>query len=328
MNSKKFFFITALIAAVVFFACNNHPAENGATKTILLFTPPDTASIPKDEFGKMVGYGRDILVNTAYYIGPEGKAGSYAGNKINCTNCHQDAGTKPYSFNLILSHDRYPQYRGREGAVLTLAARVNNCIERPLNGRGLPIGGKEMTAILSYLKWINDATPVKDSTVNGFENLSIEFMNRAADPEKGRVVYEQNCLRCHGSNGEGLMQDDNVTFKYPALWGKAGYQPGSSMHRIIKQARWLKANMPNDLARWNNTILTDDEALDVAAFINDDEIHPRPSPPSFDYPNIAAKNIDYGKGPFIDTFSEKQHKYGPYRPIIRYWKNKGWKPVY
>jgi thiosulfate dehydrogenase len=308
------------------FSCNVETSPNLTKLNQQKYVAADTNLIPKDEFGEMVNYGRKLLLNTSYYIGPNGIVGKYLGNKMNCTNCHQDAGTKPYSYNLVLSHEKYPQYRPREGRVLTLADRVNNCIERPHSGKPLPLNSKEMTAILSYFKWIN-ANTKKDTAIKGFENLEIEFMDRAASSTKGMLVYENKCLRCHGKDGEGVLIN-NEYYQYPPLWGKYGYQSGSSIHRVIKQARWLKANMPHDQAWWNNTILTDEEALDVAAFINDDEIHKRPYPKNFDYPNIAKKNIDYDKGPFIDTFSVTQHKYGPYPPIISYWKSKGWKPIY
>jgi thiosulfate dehydrogenase len=100
------------------------------------------------------------------------------------------------------------------------------------------------------------------------------------------------------------------------------------MHRIIKQAQWLKANMPYDLAKYDKPVLTDAEALDIAAYVNDDDLHHRPGPKTFDYPHPEEKAIDYGKGPFMDTFSEAEHKFGPYEPIISFWKNKGLKPTY
>ena len=124
------------------------------------------------------------------------------------------------------------------------------------------------------------------------------------------------------------MRDDKSTYVYPPLWGPNSYQPGSSMHRIIKAAQWLKANMPYDKATWDKPFLTDAEALDIAAFINDDRQHSRPTVKNFDYPNIGEKSIDYDRGPFVDHFSEQQHKFGPYNDIIAEWKKKGMKPVY
>jgi len=100
------------------------------------------------------------------------------------------------------------------------------------------------------------------------------------------------------------------------------------MHRVIKMAQWLVANMPYDKATHDKPFLTSAEALDLAAFINDDEIHQRPVVKEFQYPHYEEKAIDYDKGPFNDTFSEAQHKYGPFKPIINYWKTKGLHPSY
>lgn len=304
-------------------ALNLKPSENAADSLIKI----DTSQIPHDKFGDAVRYGRALMLNTAYYIGANGINGKYLGNKMNCTNCHQDAGTKLYSFNLIASHASYPQYRAREGKVLTLAERVNNCIMRPHSGKPLPLDGGEMIAFLSYLKWINSFA-AKGNKFSGQKNLDIKFPDIAASSERGAALFNQHCVRCHGANGEGVMLANNITYQYPPLWGTSGYQPGSSMHRNIKQAQWLKANMPQDKATWEKPFLKDEEALDIAAFINDDNIHKRPDVKSFDYPVIGEKAIDYGIAPFIDTFSAMQHKYGPYQPVIDYWKKKGLKPVY
>lgn len=325
--------ILALPGFLALTACNGSRGETVAA------APPSTAErtdslvvvdtllIPKDKFGEAVRYGRELMLNTAYYIGPEGIAGKYLGNKMNCTNCHQNAGTKAYSFNLMFSHANYPQYRAREGKVLTLAERVNNCIMRPHNGKPLPLDSREMVAFLAYFKWINGfVTGAKE--LKGEKNLSVGFPAGAADPGRGKTLYMQECARCHGGNGEGQMRFDNVTYTYPPLWGGYSYQPGSSMHRVIKQAQWLKANMPYDKATAARPFLTDEEALDIAAFLNDDRIHQRPDVKTFDYPHAGEKAIDYDRGPFADSFTVMQHKFGPYQPIIDAWKRKGMKAVY
>jgi thiosulfate dehydrogenase len=323
---KKQFIVVSWIIMIsgfiIFFSCrsSHHKEEEKPLK-------PDFSQIPKDKFGDAVRYGRELMLNTALYIGPEGSNGKYLGNKMNCTNCHQEAGTKPFSFNLILSHQQYPQYRPREGKVLTLAERVNNCIERPHNGKPLPLDSKEMTAFLSYLKWINTVAE-KNGELKGVKNLEIAFPARAASSLRGSKIFEEHCKSCHGANGEGQLSVDKKTYIYPPLWGEVAFQPGSSMHRIIKMAQWLKANMPYGKATPDKPFLTDEEALDVAAFVNDDAIHKRPYVENFDYPHPEEKAIDYDVAPFADTFSVTQHKFGPYPPIIDYWKKKGMKPVY
>lgn len=285
-----------------------------------LHTPPDTADIPNDEFGDMVRYGRELIINTAYYLGPDGVAGQYLNNKMNCNNCHLDAGTRPYGLNYFSSHSRYPQYRGRENAILTLADRVNNCIERPHHGKPMPLDSKEMIAIVSYMRWLSQGVPT-GQRVPGDDGVDLVYPDRAADPVRGEVIYVQHCQSCHGANGEGQWKFDSSTYTYPPLWGMESYEAGSSMHRVLKAARFIKANMPHLIAYWDKPVLTDAEAIDVAAFVNDDRIHPRPQPvKSMGYDNMRVKAIDYGSGPYADTFSEMQHKFGPYQPIIDYHK--------
>jgi thiosulfate dehydrogenase len=331
MKTSYKILLASILAIVIASRCtqNNNTAQTAEVKKDSdEFVIPDTSKIPHDQFGEMVRYGRQLMTRTAYYIGPHGVAGKYLGNRMNCTNCHQDAGTKPFAFNLVMSHANYPQYRAREGRVLTMAERVNNCVMRPHNGKPLPLDSKEMVAFLSYFRWLNSQVPVGTKTIKGEKNLQVEFPERAADPQKGAIVYETHCKRCHGDNGQGLIGENQPYYTYPLLWGDSAYQPGSSMHRVIKQAQWLKANMPYDSAKWNKPVLSDEQALDVAAFVNDDRIHKRPNPASFDYPHPEEKAIDYDKGPFFDNFAEEQHKFGPYKPIIEFWKSKGLKAAY
>ena len=333
----KRFYLTAitavfLLAIIQVISCNEN--KTGTTKQAAISTTNtdslfylDTLKIPANKFGDAVKYGRELMLRTAYYIGPNGINGKYLGNKMNCTNCHQNAGTKPYSFNLQTSFQNYPGYRGREGRVLSMEERINNCITRPHLGTPLPFDSKEMIAFISYLKRISDSSKL-DRHTPGVKNLEIPLPERAASPEKGKQIYALNCAHCHGADGEGIMQDDDVTYIYPPLWGMKSYQPGSSMHRVIKMAQWLVANMPYDKTTEGKPFLTPEDAFDVAAFVNDDDLHKRPFVKEYQYPNAEEKAIDYDQGPYADTFSVKQHKYGPYQPIVDYWKSKGMKISY
>ncbi len=333
MKKIKILLLSLPFLILLFTKCGNEVVESkhetlvtdslGLDLPAKVWQAPDTNSIPKGEFGDLVKYGKQLLLNTAYYIGPEGKVGKYLGNKMNCTNCHLNAGTKPYAFNFFSTHARYPQYRARENKVLSLADRINNCIERPHNGKHLPLDSKEILAISSYIKWLGSKVPV-DGHVEGDEPLKIGFPDRAADPIKGEAVYNTKCASCHGNNGQGKMFANNVTYEYPPLWGDSSYQAGSSVHRVVKLSAFIYANMPNKISSYKNPQLTVQESYDVCAFINDDAIHKRPNPiTKNDYANIKYKPIDYAKGPYLDSFPQKQHKFGPYQPIIDYYKKLG-----
>jgi len=318
--------IYAITLVSLIISCNSNTApvkENAATaKDTSVYVPPDTSQIPHDMFGDMVRYGRELIANTAYYIGPNGTVGHYLGNKMTCNTCHLDAGARPFAFNFFSGHARYPQYRGRENAVLDMGQRINNCIERPMNGLPLPLGSKEIVAMECYIKWLGTGIPTGGS-VRGDENLELEIPDSACNIEKGEKIFVTECAVCHGSNGEGKWNPDSSGYLYPPLWGPEAFQNGSSPSRVLKLAGFIKANMPDKKATWRKPYLTDEQAINVAAFINDGRIHMRPQKKNKeipDYPDPKTKAIDYEFGPYADTFSAFQHKFGPYKPIIEYHK--------
>ena len=66
-------------------------------------------------------------------------------------------------------------------------------------------------------------------------------------------------------------------------------------------------------ATFERPLLTDEQAWDVAAYVNSMS---RPGKDlSMDWPDISKKPIDHPFGPFLDEFSEDQHKFGPFKPI-------------
>ena len=87
------------------------------------------------------------------------------------------------------------------------------------------------------------------------------------------------------------------------------------MHRVLTAARFIKARMPLGSAD-----LTDQEAFDVAAFINS---KPRPEMKGLesDYPDRTKKPADTGYGPYADSFPLEQHRFGPFQPIEAFYKN-------
>lgn len=310
-----------LLIIITVSSCSEHVEEIPKIKeSEALFVAPDTNDIPDNDFGDMVRYGRELIINTPYYIGPEGIVSHNLNNRMSCNNCHLDAGTRPFAFNFFSTFGRYPQYRGRENRILSLGERINNCIERPHNGTGLPLESKEIQAMVCYMQWVSHGVPVGER-VYGDGSADLEYPNRPADIDNGAKLFALHCTSCHGNNGEGLMKIDSTGYQYPPLWGNNSYAKGSSMHRVLKAARFIKYNMPDKIARWDKPFLSDHEAIDVAAFINDDRIHYRPEKKSVkSYPRIDVKPIDYHEGEFPDTFSVLQHKFGPYQPIIDYHK--------
>lgn len=256
-------------------------------------------------------YGRELIEHTALYLGPQGTVAPIS-NGMNCQNCHLDGGTLPWSNNYSAVVSTYPKFRDRSGSVETVAKRVNDCFERSLNGKALDTTSKEMQAILAYMHWLGDEIP-KGKKPKGSGILELPFLDRAADPARGKLVYVAKCQVCHGADGAGQKSEGAHEYTYPPLWGAHSYNTGAGLFRLSRFAGYVKASMPFGLADYKNPQLTDEEAWDVAAFVN---AQPRPTKDlSGDWPDIARKPLDHPFGPYADGFSEQQHKYGPYKPI-------------
>lgn len=275
---------------------------------------PALTSLPSNRISDEIKYGYELIQNTAIYIGPKGKVGQYLGNRMNCSSCHMEAGRRLFGGSFASTHGNYPEYRPRENIILSLADRINYCITRPHNGRPLPYDSREMRAMLMYIKWLGEDRPLNSKRF-GDELMELRFLNRAADPKLGSIVYAEKCAMCHGTDGQGKLNKSGTAFQFPPLWGPESYGIGSSMHRVTAAASFIKNNMPFGTT-WEKPILTDEQAFDVAAFVNDDRIHPRPKADvSKDYQNLLEKPIDYPFGPYLDKYSEEQHKFGPFLPI-------------
>ncbi len=276
----------------------------------ILWEAPDTSSIPHTKAGELIRYGRDLIVHTSRYLGPQGSVNPLS-NGMNCQNCHLKAGTVPFGNNYGKVAATYPKYRNRSGTVEGFEKRVNDCIERSLNGEKLDVGSREMQAMVAYLKWVGKDVEKEDSFA-GFGLKELEGLNRPADPVRGKLAYSMYCLRCHGENGEGQLSMDKREWVYPPLYGGQSYNIGAGLHRISRFAAFIKVNMPLGVS-YENPFLSDEEAWDIAAFVNS---MPRPSIDlSMDWPDISKKPVDHPFGPYADEYTEEEHKYGPFDPI-------------
>ena len=243
------------------------PQEAARTESAAIeFAPPSPDTIPGSQLGEQIRLGYQIVVNTQEYARP------YVGNRLNCTNCHLDGGLNPNAASFVGLTSVYPLYRSRNAKVNTLADRVNECFERSLNGRALPPDSSKMQAIVAYITWLSEGVP-QGATIpwRGLEHIA---SRRALDPANGKKIFANNCAYCHGSDGLGTMAA-------PPVWGPQSYSIAAGMARVSVAAAFIKSNMP----RTQGWTLSDDDAYDVAAFIN---AQPRP-----DFPGKAH---DWPKG--------------------------------
>ncbi|QJD96060.1 c-type cytochrome [Mucilaginibacter robiniae] len=271
---------------------------------------PDTSTIPAGKSGEMIRYGRELVAHTSNYFGPKGSIAMLT-NGMNCQNCHLDGGSRLFGNNYASFMASYPKLSNRSGHKEPASERLVECFERSLAGKAPDTNGREVRSILAYMKWIGRDVK-KGQKLFGSASEKLPFMDVAANPAKGQVVYLAKCQSCHGAGGEGMLAADKKSYTYPPLWGKHSFNDGAGMYRITNMAGFVKNNMPYG-ATYQDPQLSDEEAWNVAAYI---ESMPRPHKDQHgDWKDLSKKPIDFPFGPYADQFSQQQHKYGPFQQI-------------
>lgn len=281
-----------------------------------LWQAPDIYLAETDDEHKLIAYGRDLIAHTQDYYGENGLVRPGSINGLNCQSCHLDAGSRPWGNNYFAVNSTYPQMRARSGSLETIPKRINDCFQRSLNGQPLDTTSREMRAMMAYMEWLGTGIP-KGQKPKGAGLVEVPFLDRPADPVRGQHIYAAKCASCHGADGQGLPMPD-VARNYPPLWGEKSYNEGAGLFRMSRLAGYVKANMPFG-ATFDNPQLSDEEAWDVSAFVNS---QPRPKHPFLqtDWPKTEKKPYDHPFGPFADSFPEAQHKFGPFGPIVSFYK--------
>lgn len=267
-----------------------------------------------------VEYGRQLIRETSSSMGPnhEDPTMRFSGSNLDCASCHLNTGTEPGTLSLLLADARYPRFSGRDGREGDLRDRINGCMTRSMNGRELPRDSVEMVSMEMYIKGLAQQYQLMSDSKRALdEPPPFSEPDRRASVAAGGEVFRERCQVCHGENGEGLQQTTDIKdgYLFPPLWGPDSFNNGAGMTRILTAARFIKARMP-----LGQPDLTDDEAYDVAAYMNS---HERPVRVNLevDYPDLSKKPVDSPYPPYGDNFPHEQHLLGPFEPIREYYRN-------
>jgi thiosulfate dehydrogenase len=277
---------------------------------------PEVSALPRDGHGQLIRAGRDLMLATYAHVGPnvDDAAKRFAGNNLACTNCHLSGGTKKFGLPLFGIYNDFPAYSARTGGSISIEDRINGCMTRSMNGRAMPDDAPEMRALVAYVEFLSTGVP-RGQRLPGLGAGKMQELTRPADPERGRAVYAR-CVACHNTDGSGIPRSrgaPQLGYMIPPLWGAGSYNDGAGMARLINFANFVHFNMPHG-ADYLNPRLTVEQAWDVAAYVLS---QPRPKRAGLDkdFPDLLNKPVDAPYGPYADSFSEKQHKYGPFAPI-------------
>ena len=227
------------------------------------FQPPKEDELGTDEFSKVVRAGEEVFTNT------QALHGKYVGNGLNCVNCHLDRGRLADSAPMWGAYVLYPAFRKKSNSVSSLTERIQGCFTYSMNGAPPPADSDVIKNLETYFFWLAKTAPV-GVKLKGSGYAKLPNPTQKPDITRGNQVFNANCAVCHGVSGQGTKQGTHYAF--PPLWGKDSYNWGAGMHTLDNAAAFIKANMPLGKPK----SLTDQEAWDVAAFVNS---HERPQDP-------------------------------------------------
>lgn len=228
----------------------NFHQERTIDNEVIQYDLLDPEEAPDPIYQKVMR-GYKILLNTNKLL-PD-----YVDDHLTCANCHIGAGNtlggKGGGISLVGVVNTYPRFSSRNGKIITLSERINNCFERSMNGKPLPPDSPEMEAIVTYLDWISSKIPEnKHYPWLGLKPLNILH---TPDEKNGERIYQKNCSLCHQKNGEGTLNN-------PPIWGPHAFNDGAGMSELPMLSSFIFYNMP-----YEDPFLTEDEALDVAQFL-------------------------------------------------------------
>ncbi len=221
-------------------------------------SPEIPRPIPEGPLGDAIRLGRDLVENTTSHR----LSNPFVGNALNCTSCHLKNGTDPQAASFIGVATAYPVWSPREKTVITLEDRILNCFMRSCNGIRPPLGSEVSVSITAYITWLSTDQPIRmnpkrPAGPHAVPQLKVNVTQ--ADLQRGERLYSTRCADCHAANGQGNKEN-------PPVWGARSFNDGAGLANVAQLASWLKVAMPLD-----ETDLTEQEALDLAAFLNSHE---------------------------------------------------------
>lgn len=242
--------------------------------------PLTDPTLDQSKLSKEIQWGYKLFTNTP------GEASRFVPSEVSCNNCHLNGGQRERAMPLVAISGAFPEYNRRAGRLISLNDRIVDCFLRSenatgrleLDAAGQPVVGpdslptptsREVLAIAAYLAWISKGYEIgKNPTWRGQNTIPQPSLKPVADLDisKGEAVYAEKCASCHGPDGQGVYVGDK---RAGPLWGPRSWNDGAGASRVYTLAGIIRYSMPY----LDPGSLTDQEALDVAAFITS---KPRP----------------------------------------------------
>jgi len=218
------------------------------------------------EFKRVIRRGHDLFTDTQQLRGEN------VFNNMNCSSCHLGEGRMPFSAPVWPAAVTLPDFRGKNGHVNNLEERIAGCFTYSMNGNPPEYGSDDMLALSAYHQWLAKGVEMyPDKPIYG-RGFPAPKRPDELSYERGETLYQEQCVVCHGADGEGLQVGGKTVF--PAPWGDNSNNWGAGIVRLFTAAGFIKNNMPLG----QPLSLSDQEAWDIAYYMSNQE---RPQDPRY-----------------------------------------------
>lgn len=286
--------------------------------------------------------GYEYIHHTSRTLGPDGRVRfadgtPYATTTTACSSCHFAGGQVPFGTPMYQSPAKYlsrPYFRALNYN-RDLEDSIIDCFRNCMNtAQTLSKDDPVMRDMVAYIAWLADGITDPAMQGAGWVNLpgtglpavSASVAQMSGDPDRGAVLYEEECGACHSEDGPGLgeyRRGENRP-RVPALWGPDGYSRGAAFYNSQNLAGYVREHMPFG----DPLSLSSQDALDIAVYVNDQS---RPDgmadqmfchidsdgiPAALRKPAAWLVGCTYPGEPF----SDEEILYGPWQPISA-WRN-------
>ena len=160
------------MTAVLLVCCAVGAIMIGATLTLRPgWRAPAGANVPDIATEE---YGKRLLAQTSELLGPHNSDPKmrYSGSGLTCGSCHLGTGTEPGTLALMQATEHYPRFSARTGGTTNIEDRVNECMQRSMNGRALPANSPEMIAMASYIRSLGSRNAAMGASLRKAKELA------------------------------------------------------------------------------------------------------------------------------------------------------------
>ncbi|MFL5260163.1 MAG: c-type cytochrome, partial [Hyphomicrobiales bacterium] len=103
----------------------------------------------------------------------------------------------------------------------SLRERINGCMIRSMNGRVLPEQGREMEAMVAYIRFAGLDSP-QGIRLPGMGLVHMAGPKEAPDERRGGGLYAEQCANCHKPDGGGERAPaPAIGYAIPPLWDRS-----------------------------------------------------------------------------------------------------------